>query len=347
MGASQLTWPPQLMQAVPFALATFDSTGKLLNLNSSGERLLAVRGHTVLGQPLDQLRPVLSPEVADALTRVVAHKSQCEQGTARISGRQVRYTAGRGQDGVEDVAYVILDEVERRADESREFLAMASHEFKTPLTAIKGGTQLLKRRLQRASGLPGEREIQLLAMVSDQVDKLASMVDSLLETSRLSSGKIAVAHEPHDLREVIEVAVRDFREAACGRDIRLAIPQYPIRVLCDPRRIVQAVRAILQNSVEYSEPERPITVTVRTDSSDAYVDVSDEGMGIAPEDQPHVFERFYRGRDVDQGLGVGLYIAAELIRLHDGRIWVTSQPDAGTTVHLALPLAERGPRAEV
>lgn len=255
------------------------------------------------------------------------------QGELAVDGQRVGYTVrpAGGQPFGERIVLVSAQRVESGGD----FLAIAAHELKTPLTAIKGGTQLLQRRVTRGEAPMGDRDIELLQLVAGQVDTLTGMVDNLLEASRLVRGGLDIRLEMQNLSDLLQNIVQEF---AVPPGATLAASDGPVHARYDPHRVTQIMRALLQNAAD-AKPAEPVGVSVRAIGSTAQITVADTGRGIVPEDEPHVFKRFYRGVDAGTHLGLGLYIASELVRLHDGQMWLSTTPGKGTTVSFTLPCA--------
>jgi PAS domain S-box-containing protein len=222
----------------------------------------------------------------------------------------------------------------RRLDEIREeFLSTAAHEFKTPLAVIKAYAQLMQRR--------EPEEGQALAVIQRQVDRLTRLVQHLLDTSRLRLDGSEGRQERFDLGALAAEVVDRMRPAAPAHDLRLeACPAF---VVADRDRIARVLTSLLDNAVRFSPDGGPVEARVEADDGVATVSVRDRGLGIAPERQAHVFERYYRahaGTPADYGgLGLGLEMSREIVRRHGGRMWFESAPGVGSTFRFSLPLA--------
>ncbi|MBN8749606.1 Sensory/regulatory protein RpfC [Xylophilus ampelinus] len=223
-----------------------------------------------------------------------------------------------------------------------EFLAMLGHELRNPLAPIALALQLMQRR--DAQAFPRERQI-----IDRQVRHLSRMVDDLLDVSRIVSGKIVLRPETVDLREVVaralELTLPALQQRGEMPEVRL--PAEPVLVHGDLLRLAQIVGNLLNNAAKFTDPGRAIRVVLAVDPSvrdpQAILQVIDEGIGIAPDLLPQVFERFVQGQQPLQraagGLGLGLAIAQSLARLHRGAIGVRSDGvGQGSTFELRLPL---------
>jgi signal transduction histidine kinase len=224
-----------------------------------------------------------------------------------------------------------------------EFLSIASHELRTPLTALKSAAQLLQRAQQR-SILDEERLSRHLRAIVAEGDRLAGLVDDLLDVSRLRTGHLELRPEPLDLAAQARDAADRFRDHLPeGHSLRVrtdgACP-----VVADRARLDQVLANLLSNAVKYSPGGGPIALTVGPDAGGACLAVRDYGIGLPPGSESAIFEPFGRAENATrqqiQGLGLGLHICREIIQRHGGRIWAESPGEGrGTTVSVWLPCA--------
>ncbi|MNK33554.1 Signal-transduction histidine kinase senX3 [compost metagenome] len=225
-------------------------------------------------------------------------------------------------------------EIDRRKDD---FLSIASHELKTPLTTIKGLVQLLQRMKPENSS---EKFITTLDKASVHVDRLNNLISELLDTSKIQSGNIEVHKEPFD----IDKALRDTVDS-----LTVATPEYEIilksdtnaSILGDELQISQVINNLISNAIKYSPDSKKIEVHGNRVGNFMKVSVTDYGMGISAQDQTKIFERFFRARDIQKkfpGMGIGLYICHEIIASHDGTLWVESEIGSGSTFNFTLPI---------
>ncbi len=226
-------------------------------------------------------------------------------------------------------------ELERMKDE---FVAFIAHELGTPLTSIRGYSELLLIR-----DLDKERQRRFLSLIQEQSTQLSGLVGDLLDLSRLEVGNgLSVDPRPIDLGKIVYRAVDPFRETSPGHtfgtDVAPDLP--PVRG--DSKRLRQVVRNLLSNAIKYSPEGGTLTVQVRALDDFVEVSVSDEGIGIAPEYQAHLFEKFNRAGVADSGIegtGLGLVICKHIVEAHGGRIGVKSAPGVGSTFTFTIPVA--------
>ena len=241
-----------------------------------------------------------------------------------------------------------LREANRRMDE---FLGMTSHELKTPLTSIKGNTQLTVRQLHNS--MQNMQKMQeMMVSTERQIRLLDRLVDDLLDISRTQSHQLQLSLASCDLSTIVQDAVEEQRRVWPTRTIRLTLPenkQTPINA--DASRINQVITNYLSNAHRYSFVDRPINVTVQLqEDQQVLVLVEDQGVGLSAEEQTYIWERFHRvhGIEVDDstqsahaGLGLGLYICKTIIEQHSGSVGVESTPDVGSTFWFTLPLLHK------
>ena len=240
------------------------------------------------------------------------------------------------------VVNVLVDMSEQQALEQRknEFISMASHELKTPVTSLKGFTNILQRRLTR---LGDEQGLHDLSRMDVQLDKLTALISDLLDISHMQSGKLILRVKPFDLDGLVEEAVENVQ--ATTKTHRLLIEgSTGAQVLGDQDRLAQVCVNLLTNAIKYSPLADTVQVRLFRDdeAQQAVVSVQDFGIGIDKSYHEHIFERFYQVTDPEEktypGLGIGLYISREIVTRHQGRMWVESSKGSGSTFYVALPL---------
>lgn len=226
-----------------------------------------------------------------------------------------------------------LTETERMKNE---FISSVSHELRTPLTAIKGWVETM----QAIDDPQDENYRKGLAVIGNEADRLYAMVEELLDFSRLQSGHIALNCSPLDLVAEVTDAVLFFeaRMQAEGLVLRYEEPPEPIPVYADPDRLRQVFVNIMDNAIKYSAFGGQITVKVWAGKSRAFVEVLDQGRGIAPEDLQNVKTKFFKGKNAVRGSGIGLALVDEIMTAFDGSVDLNSTLGRGTVVTLALPL---------
>lgn len=230
-----------------------------------------------------------------------------------------------------------------------EFVATVSHELRTPMTSIKGYVELL---LMGAAGGMSEQQIQFLQIVKSNTERLATLVNDLLDISRIEAGRASLTLQPLNLEEVAAQALADLRRRAEMENkpmaFELECPSPLPPVLGDLERVRQILDNLLENAYAYTAANGRITLRLQRMDSEVQVDVQDNGIGIPPEVQGRVFERFYRGEHpfvlATSGTGLGLSIVQHLVEMHGGRIWLKSSgvSGEGSVFSFTLPVYSQG-----
>jgi signal transduction histidine kinase len=221
------------------------------------------------------------------------------------------------------------------------FLSIAAHELKTPLTSLIGTAQLLQRRSDR-DGLVTSSAAKAMHVIITQAKRLNKLILSLLDVSRIDAGRLTIERVPLDLGLLVRRVVEELQPTLDKHTVEYQLPRIPMLIEGDEVRLEQVVQNLLVNAIKYSPNDGPITVHVEHQEHQARLIVSDCGMGIPKEDQPHLFERFYRASNADMqymsGMGIGLYVVKEIVTLHGGTVAVESREGAGSTFVVGLPL---------
>ncbi len=218
------------------------------------------------------------------------------------------------------------------------FVSAVSHELRTPLTCIKTSVELL----HATSHGPSEaQQVELIHTIEQHVGRLEALVTDLLEITRLEAGRVTLSKQPTDLRVLVKRAVEALHPLMERKQqtVYLHLPESLNPIEVDRRRIEQALTNILSNATKFTPKKGQIDVTLNEAPQSVQVCVADNGPGIPQEDQARVFEKFYVVKDGRglSGVGLGLYIARQMIELHGGQIWVQSQPGQGSTFGFSVP----------
>lgn len=219
-----------------------------------------------------------------------------------------------------------------------EFLDVAGHDLRTPITALKGHVQLLQRRLRKQ----GDRDqdiIDLNKMIY-QVERLNHQLDVYLAASHITRRKFAIAPSETDLTAIVRRVLDVYKGGTTGHTFTLDAPDEPVTGTWDRRRIEQAFTALLNNAVKFSADGSIIEVRVHRDPDIVRLEVSDRGVGVPPAERRRIFEPSTHGSNVENaGPGLGLHVAREAIRRQGGRIGVRARRGGGSTFWVTLPPA--------
>jgi K+-sensing histidine kinase KdpD len=231
-----------------------------------------------------------------------------------------------------------LQTLERLQDN---FVSYVSHELRTPLTSIKTSAALLQE-MQEDGRHAGQKE--LVDTIAHNTGRLEAMVSELLQMTQLEAGRLELSLQLTDVRAIVERAIQSVRPLydAKGQTLESHAPEGMDSVLADRRRLEQVLVNLLSNAHKYTPRGSRAIVEIVERPSEIGFSVSDNGPGIPPSEQEHIFDRFYVGAEAKNraGVGLGLYITRQLVELFGGRIWVESEPGRGSTFHFTLPKKE-------
>jgi PAS domain S-box-containing protein len=224
-----------------------------------------------------------------------------------------------------------LQELNKYKDD---FMVMASHELKTPLTVISANLQILQMMLKADSNLP------FLDKTIKQVNKLSALITSLLDVSKIQAGKLALDPTLFDLTLLIEEISSNLQQTTSNQRIIFNNRREKLMAHADRERIEQVLVNIIGNAIKYTNDSGEIIIDAGKNGNDIFVDIHDNGIGIAQEDIDNIFLRFYRvsgSASSFSGSGIGLYISSEIIKSHGGKIWAESKIGSGSVFHFTIP----------
>ena len=343
-----------------------DVTERVTLLNEAAAQFLQIERRTAVGRPVRTLFDSFSARgrltLEGAMDRLFAdpYSAQYAEGiTETIVEIGARVIQAHLSPVLTEVGeflglVTVLRDVTREVESERaktDFVSNVSHELRTPLTAIKGYTDLV---IRQAAGPLNEQQMNFLQVVQTNADRLTTLINELLDISRIESGRVKLDTQTVFLQGTIETAVEMVRPYCDQRRQQMVVELDPEAgpVLGDENRLVQVVGNLLSNASRYTPEDGRIKVSLSQLEGFVRVDVSDTGIGISPEDQAKIFQRFYRSEhpavQLVAGTGLGLSITKMLVEMHAGRVWVESEPGHGSTFTVVLPVhagtAEVGPQ---
>lgn len=242
----------------------------------------------------------------------------------------------------------LLEEIEYRKEAERkkdEFISIASHELKTPMTSVKGYLQLLERSVDKKDYDVTKTR---LAKVQNQVEKLHTLISDLLDISKIESGKLKFNKKPFAFNEMVDQVLEVMQQS--NPQIKLIKKDtYAGSVFGDELRIEQVVVNFISNAVKYAPDTQEIHINTEIRGNQLYFSVKDFGIGMSEEHQQKIFDKFYRVEETSerfQGFGIGLYICHEIIQRHKGTIGVSSTPGEGSEFYFYIPLQPESEKTE-
>jgi len=342
-----------------YAIFMLDAEGRVASWNSGAERINGYADAEIIGEHFSRF---YSSEDVQAGKPARALVIAAEQGSVEDEGWRVRkdrslfwanvvITAIRDNDGkVVGYAKVTRDLTEKQrtkalevADRQKnEFLAMLAHELRNPLAPISNGLQLLM--------LPGVDDAtlkQTTALMQRQLTHLVRLVDDLLDVSRIVTGKLTFRKEPTDLASIIQRAAEETQPAidARGHELMVSLPMRPIVIDADAVRIAQVISNLLVNASKYTDKPSRIWLAVDRDGGEVVIRVRDQGIGIAPDVLPKIFNLFVQADDSLArslgGLGIGLTVVKRIVETHGGRVSAASEGQGkGSEFIVRLPISQ-------
>jgi signal transduction histidine kinase len=273
-------------------------------------------------------------------TRLAAIASGDFSGHVEVDNRDELGALGANVNRMNDELRRLYTELEAASQHKSEFLANMSHELRTPLNAIIGFSQVLRDQM---IGSVNEKQAEYLDDIISSGNHLLSLINDVLDLSKVEAGQIELEMQPFSLREALERGVLMVRERATEDGVRVgftADPEVDV-VDGDERRIKQVIFNLLSNAVKFTPAGGEVDVSATRVNGEVRVSVADTGPGIAPEDRERIFEEFQQsdtGSEQQEGTGLGLALSKRFVELHGGRIWLESEVGRGSTFTFALPM---------
>jgi PAS domain S-box-containing protein len=226
--------------------------------------------------------------------------------------------------------------IKKLSEQKDEFLAIASHELKTPLTSLKAYGQVLQNIFESRED---DEAVTLLKRMDNQVNKLTGLITALLDVTRIQSGKLALNQELFDLSALTTDILDGLQLTTNKHSIKKDLPE-KLLFFGDVERIGQVITNLVNNAIKYSPNGGEVLLSIQDEGNELLLSVKDAGLGIPEDMLTKVFEQFYRANNYRQaisGMGIGLFITAEIVQRSGGKIWVTSREGEGSTFYVLLP----------
>jgi two-component system phosphate regulon sensor histidine kinase PhoR len=333
-------------------------------LNAATDGVLALAADTsvrlanraagvILGTAVDEMlgRPLIESArdyELDAIARRVAASRTADSavityGPSRLPLRAAALPIEGGGEWAVLLLLTDLTDLVRVDQVRRDFVSNVSHELRTPLASIRA----LAETIEAGAVEPGDETVEFARRICQQVDRLALLVDELLELSRIESGAIELRPVTVDVSAVARQAASLLQTKSEQAGVTVLVPAEGPSIEADPDALFRIFSNLLDNAIKFSPRGGTVTIEARAEDESVLISVSDQGPGIPPADLPRVFERFYKGDSSRSGVGVGLGLAIvkHLARSHGGAVEVRSREGAGATFVVRLPRQFAGPRA--
>ena len=326
----------QITGSMREGLILLDEHGSILSINAAAQTLFGADAQCV-GR--DFLTIERSHEISAAIQATVTdgHSEVRAERAGRVYQFDISCITSDGKLLGTVILAFDITEPEFAERNRREFTANVSHELKTPLQGIIGSAELIENGMVRPDDLP-----RFVGHIHAEAARLVTLIDDIIRLSQLDEGN-AMSTEPVDLLAVSQEAAENLHDAAAARDVTVSVTGQPSVIPGVRRLLYEVVYNLCDNAIKYNRGGGRVDVTVAADAGSSSITVADTGIGIAPEHQGRVFERFYR---VDKshskasgGTGLGLSIVKHAVQYHHGRIELESTPGTGTTIRVVFPNA--------
>lgn len=336
-------------------IVVVDDAGKVVMMNPAAERIYGasfsqMKGKTLLEQNKEEVMITLSKEMTlsgdqQAAKEVQIQSSEGTQETIKNSTATIRTPDGKIV-GIMSILNDIAKQKEMQRMQN-DFMAHVTHELRSPLTAIKASLGTLSDEV--TAGSMGQN---VITIANRNVDRLARLINELLDATKISAGKMTVNPKPTDTAALVRDAVTSLQSWAKTKQLALIceIPENLPMISADYDRVIQVLVNLMSNGIKFTPPNGSIKVrVVPFGPIFLKIFVSDTGPGMPKEKQKHLFEKFYQLEQREKmdtpGTGLGLYIARNIVELHGGEIGCESEEGKGTTFHFTLPIIQEAPKA--
>ena len=323
-----------IAHSVPNPIVLADARGKIVAVNNAAEELFNISSQFLAGA--DVKGNIGHPQIEELLS------GEGHLQTEIMAGNPTKIYRARVADvsapGTLMGRVLIMDDVsaEREiAQKQRDFVAMIGHELRTPLTIIKGFSRMMVRRNQA-----GDDVQEAFDIIDAKAEQLGRLIEDLLYVAGIESREASLRIENVDIPTLVRSVAQDVTNAHLDREVHVEIADGQMW-LCDETKVGLVLRHLIENALKYSEAPHPALVRVREDDDELRFEIVDRGVGLVSSDIPHIFDRFKQldnsSTRAHGGTGVGLYLCANLVRMHGGHIWVDSAWGKGSTFSFTLP----------
>lgn len=340
-------WSRFIVQHTPGAVITTDARGRITEFNPAAEKITGYRREEAIGQPAETILYCQGSEAGSALHQVMSGELEVTQELVlhNRTGEKVpvmvsSFALQNEAKALLGAAIIIrdLNLVKRLETERRQLVGMFAHDLKTPVVGTAG---LIRRLLQGKAGPLSPEQTAYLETIDREMTRLEKLITSFLEFARLDLRIMTPQPEVIQVQDECREVITLLTPLAEAKGMKLQTdfsPQLPsLRV--DPLLLRRALQNLLGNAIKFSPPGTTVLLQVSEEASQVLFAVKDQGPGIPPEDLPHLFEFFYRGRAAtkEEGFGLGLATVKRIIESHAGRLWVDTAPGQGATFYFTLP----------
>jgi PAS domain S-box-containing protein len=344
-----------IIQQLPVGVVVADNTGRILHTNKQFEDIMGGdlpddfivgKGSFIESKKNNKIVTPMQSPLANAVWK--GKKVVNQEFSINRDGREIFLKVNstpifNKQGKIVAACSIISDITAEKENEKRkdDFINIASHELKTPITSLKLYVYSLTKQAKKLN----DKKIQeTVERIDDQAKKMQELVNDLLDVSRIQTGKLIYKKEAFVINDLVEETIQMIKDTAPQKIIFKENRNYAVNA--DRFRIYQVLTNLLSNAIKYSPSDKNINVFIKSSKRDVTVGIQDQGIGVSLKDQKKIFERLYQvSEDTEKtypGFGMGLYISKEIIKKHRGKIWVESDKGKGSIFYFSLPKATKG-----
>ncbi len=339
-----------IIKSIADGLIVTDIYNRVVLMNRAAEELLGIRCTDVLGKPIDFA--LQEETLREKVKYTLEKKTAGYQFDFRLPGsepghprtmRAITSVIGNKNGGRAGIVMIIHDVTRERAIDKMktEFISTTAHEFRTPLTSIRGFSEILLTR----DDISREERKKFLSYINKQAVNLTRIISDLLNISRIESGQgFSLNKVDCNAGEIIRSVTSIYQIISPRHRFEVVLPEEPMQLFVDKEKIEQVLTNILDNAINYSPKGGRIRVAGRVVGNDLRVSIEDQGIGVTPEQVDKMFRKFYRADTSDsapEGTGLGMTIVKYIVEAHAGKVWVESEAGKGTKVEFAIPIGAR------
>jgi PAS domain S-box-containing protein len=334
---------------IGYAIFTTDKEGNISSWNDGAAKLLGYSENEIIGKNASTLyrlgemgKTQLQKDLEKAAKKgkVVVERYHVQKNGFPLWASGVIFSLGDEKDVARGFTFIVRDLTEKMEFEKRKdaFISTATHELKTPVTSMKLYAQIVEREVMK-SGI--KTNIQSFHKLNQQLDKLITLMDYLLDVDKVQTGKLQLVKKSFDINILVDETIATIHSVSKNHTL-VQEGKIQGKVCGDRERIAQVLANLITNAVKYSPgSNKTIIIGLKEDGRSIVISVKDFGLGISELEQPALFGRFYRAsgaiENKIEGIGLGLYVAQQIIVAHNGKMWLESKKDEGSTFYFSIP----------
>lgn len=337
-----------IVKSISNPLLVLDHNYKILLLNDACEDVFEISEERAVNRHVlevirnneiyEYISGVLDENTVEPHQKIMEYKSKSKDYYFNVLVTGVKDRDAKSYGAV--VLFQNITQLKQLEKIKTDFISTVSHEFKTPLTSIMIGMSLLN---DKGLGVMNQKQLEVVNTISEDVDRLSLLVNNLLKISRIESDKSLFNFEYFSIKDIVMESIKTFHDQVQNKKINLdyEIEEDLPEVYVDSEKITWVINNLISNAIKFTQDNGNISVYAYNKNEKIYISVKDTGIGIPPEYQEKIFDKFVQIKNDafnDSGTGLGLSIAKEVIEAHDGEIWCESKPDMGSTFIFTLPI---------